>query len=367
MTSQQRLTHAKSQLLITHPYFGFLATRLVCQESDRFETFASNGKTLYYHPDYFERCSSQQLKALLANAVMHHVLAHQQRKNKRRNALWQMATDFAINSMLIKNGFHLPPDARYDPTFDGLYAEEIYTQLQESSQTSSAPWDEEAHSESEEPEDHPQISQMSEDDEESWHYAQALALQSAASQGKRPLGLERLAPKQEPSRHDWRFELFNAINHHLCQDYTLIPPNKKFLWQGVYLPALQSQSVALCVAIDTSGSINETLLGFFMSEFEAIMEAFPSVSIDLLIADAVVHHHYTFQSGDRLDYKIKGGGGTDFRVVFDYIDEYLPMTTFLLYFTDGEGRFPIQQPMYEVLWALSHPARTPFGRVLHLF
>ena len=94
------------------------------------------------------------------------------------------------------------------------------------------------------------------------------------------------------------------------------------------------------------------------------MQNFPAVQIELIIADAKVHGHYTFQGGEKLDFPIKGGGGTDYRPVFDYIDSQLPLTTMLLYFTDGDGWYPKRTPSYEVLWALSRPHKVPFGRPL---
>jgi len=94
------------------------------------------------------------------------------------------------------------------------------------------------------------------------------------------------------------------------------------------------------------------------------MQNFPAVKIELIIADAKVHAHYTFQGGERMDFALKGGGGTDYRPVFDYIDANLPMSTMLLYFTDGDGWFPKYPPSYEVLWALSRKAKVPFGRPL---
>lgn len=59
--------------------------------------------------------------------------------------------------------------------------------------------------------------------------------------------------------------------------------------------------------------------------------------------------------------------GTDYRPTFDYIEANLPMTTMLLYFTDGEGSYPRFSPNYEVLWALSRKAKVPFGGGLVIF
>ena len=47
------------------------------------------------------------------------------------------------------------------------------------------------------------------------------------------------------------------------------------------------------------GGSGGTLLGAFMEEFKTIMTNFPAVKIELIIADAKVHAHYTFQGGER--------------------------------------------------------------------
>ena len=49
--------------------------------------------------------------------------------------------------------------------------------------------------------------------------------------------------------------------------------------------------------------------------------------------------------------QIKGQGGTDFRPVFKYVDELVANKEFtnlkgLIYFTDGEGTYPVKQPIY---------------------
>ncbi|MBR0119355.1 MAG: hypothetical protein IJM01_04410 [Eubacterium sp.] len=57
---------------------------------------------------------------------------------------------------------------------------------------------------------------------------------------------------------------------------------------------------------------------------------------------------------DRLfaDFEVKGGGNTDFRPVFSYVDELLGSGTFeelcgLIYFTDGLGIYPEKEPAYK--------------------
>ncbi|MBD3831238.1 MAG: hypothetical protein IE890_12240, partial [Arcobacter sp.] len=205
-------------------------------------------------------------------------------------------------------------------------------------------------------------------DEEQWEYASTLAKEVAIRKSLMPLGFERLAKKVEAKNIDWKFELYNAINRHMRNNYAFMPPNKKHLYRGFALPSLTSDTLSLIVAIDTSGSIQEDILAAFVEEFKTIMQNFPAVNIELLIADAKIQGHYSFKNAQDIDFVLKGGGGTDYRPVFDYIDANFPMSSMLLYFTDGDGIFPRIPPSYEVLWALSNRKdRIPFGRSIVIF
>jgi predicted metal-dependent peptidase len=204
--------------------------------------------------------------------------------------------------------------------------------------------------------------------EDDWEYAATLAKEVANKKSLMPLGLERLAKKVKAKDIDWKFELYNAINKHMRNNYAFMPPNKKHLYRGVALPSLASDTLSLIVAIDTSGSIREDVLGGFIAEFKTIMTNFPTISIELLIADAKVHSHHSFIGGENMDFALKGGGGTDYRPTFEFIEQNFPTATMLLYFTDGDGIFPKIPPTYEVLWALSQKKeRLPFGRGLLIF
>ncbi len=370
MNAEALLKKAKSRLAIEHPYFGMLAMRLKHEPSESVRYYASNGVRFLYNQEFILTCKLESLQFILTNCVMHHVLAHQQRQLGRKGPLWQLATDYAINTILHQSGLYIPKGANYNPEFAKMFAEEIYEALKTEAYDDVDAFDDTAATE--------QVIEISDaaeatdeslspEDEAAWHYADSMAREVALRKSAMPSGLERLGKKVKSANVDWRFELYNAINRHMRNNYAFMPPNKKHLWRGVALPSLASDTLSLCVAIDTSGSINEALLGAFMEEFKSIMQSFPAIKIELLIADARVHAHYSFQGGEALDFKLKGGGGTDYRPTFEYIEANISMTTMLLYFTDGDGWFPKNAPSYEVIWALSRTAKVPFGRGLLIF
>jgi len=376
MDASLKLTKAKSQLTSKHPYFGMLASRLKHEENSQIDYFVSNGVRFIYNPTYIESLTIDELFFILSNCVMHHILAHSERKLNRKGVLWQLATDYAINNMLVKNKLKLPKGANFNKEYKNMYSEEIYEILKSEfiQENSTSSFDDINKLENfiqdkgGDSSIFKNFGKMEEKTEDEWDYAATLAKEVGNKNSSTPLGLDRFAKKMKANDVDWKFELYNAINRHMRNNYAFMPPNKKHMYRGVALPSLASDTLSLVVAIDTSGSINEALLGGFVAEFKSIMQNFPAVSIELLIADAKVHSHHSFMGGEELDFPLKGGGGTDYRPTFDYIEANIPMSSMVLYFTDGEGIFPRIPPACEVLWALSqNKNKIPFGRKIVIF
>jgi predicted metal-dependent peptidase len=71
--------------------------------------------------------------------------------------------------------------------------------------------------------------------------------------------------------------------------------------------------------------------------------------------------HYAMWEGMTLPAEISGGGGTDFRPVFDWLEQERISPDLLVYFTDAEGRFPQCEPPYPVIWLVKGKAPVPFG------
>jgi predicted metal-dependent peptidase len=146
----------------------------------------------------------------------------------------------------------------------------------------------------------------------------------------------------------------------------MMPPSKKLLYAGIYLPSATSRHLELVIAIDSSRSVDEVLLSQFMAEIESIIELFGSYTIDVIVCDDRVRSHQRFVNGERFEYTIEGGGGTDFSPVFEFINTQMTPPQLLVYFTDLDGKFPMSEPHYEVLWIVPKVGDIPFGRVIEM-
>jgi len=120
--------------------------------------------------------------------------------------------------------------------------------------------------------------------------------------------------------------------------------------------------------VDTSCSIGQKTLDQVMAELSSIVVDF-RCEIYLVWCDSRIHGIERFQDGYLPERLIpKGGGGTDFRPVFEWVDGESIDPSCLIYFTDLCGDFPESGPMYPVLWITEGKAlkEVPFGEVIEV-
>jgi predicted metal-dependent peptidase len=397
MTYIQKIEKAKAKLMLDHPYFGTLASALKLEKNNELLTFSSDGERMSYNSEYVDKLELSEVEFIMANGAMHAVLKHQHRLSGRTNWLWQTATDYVVNGMLVKNGLQAPVYANYESKFDGMYAEEVYEMLRaemnsdeeyasreqqteqieevddvhaenltmqkelaESNDTNHTEYD--SSDKKEESNTTPDIESLGEEMKE--HFEQIF--QKLNRQGNLPQDLNIVVPEYFSHKVGWKELLYGYIASYAKSTYSFVPPNMKYLYRGIYLPSLSSDLLRIVIAIDTSGSVDETLLGEFLGEINSIMQSYPNYEIDVITADAKVQSHKVFFPGENLDYEVSGGGGTDFRPVFKYIDSYIDYPTLLLYFTDGMGTFPENEASYDVMWIMPKEKEVPFGEVMIL-
>ena len=112
------------------------------------------------------------------------------------------------------------------------------------------------------------------------------------------------------------------------------------------------------VVIDTSGSIDERLLGIFLSEINSLI-VMTGCEVVLVDCDAEVQQVSTHRMPIR-GYTAKGGGGTDFRPAIEALRRTTPDVA--VYFTDLMGTFPEKGPGFPLLWLATSDLAVPFGR-----
>ncbi len=188
--------------------------------------------------------------------------------------------------------------------------------------------------------------------------------------GTLPLGIERMIEDMRNPRVDWRVMLNDFLQEEIC-DYTFMPPDRRF--DGpFFLPEYSDRDYYVkdvLFMIDTSGSISDELLNAVYSEVKGALDQFDGkLSGWLGFFDAEVTPPERFENVDDLmQIRPKGGGGTDFGVVFDYAlhkMEEPPVSIIIL--TDGWAPFPDESAAGDipVIWLIYDEDRTPpWGKV----
>ena len=128
ITTGEKLTRARTRLVLDQPFFGTLSLRLKLLPGLS-ATMATDGTRIVYNPSFVDQLKPAELEGTLAHEVLHCALGHHCRRGNREPRLWNEAADLAINPILINNGFTLPAGALIEPAFANLSAEEIYARL----------------------------------------------------------------------------------------------------------------------------------------------------------------------------------------------------------------------------------------------
>ena len=165
---------------------------------------------------------------------------------------------------------------------------------------------------------------------------------------------------------DWKAALRRFVQQVAREDYTWRIPDARYVPAGLYLPAVRSEQMpTIAVGIDTSGSVWDKQEEF-AAELTAVMAECAPEALIVIYADAKVQHVEEFQRGETVKFESRGGGGTDFRPVFEYLDEENVEPACLIFLTDLLGTFPKIEPDYPVLWAVTTDIQPPFGETIRL-
>jgi predicted metal-dependent peptidase len=370
-----KVTKAKMALIYDQPFFATVALSLKYIVNNNIETASTDGFSVFYNEKFFESLTPAEAKGVLAHEVMHVANLHHTRRAHRDIKKWNKACDYAINQMLIDSGFVLPDGVLIDKRFVNMSAEDIYAQLPNEPNgqgngnngtgqgndpgqcggVQDAPAETQTEMQQRETETKQLIAQ---------------AAQAAQAQGKLPAHLKRFIDEMLEPVVSWVDVLNNFITEIARNDYSFKMPNNRYIAQNLYMPTLRNvEKGKFVLMVDTSGSINETLLNKFAAEMQNILtDVAHTISVMYIDSELYEQHIQEFESDDELKLTPQGGGGTDFKPGFEYLQKELIECAAVVYFTDGYcNSFP-DTPDAPVLWAVHNNKKfaPPFGEIVHI-
>lgn len=198
----------------------------------------------------------------------------------------------------------------------------------------------------------------------------AAAANAAKLMGKLPAGLERVLQKLLTPTVDWREHVRSLLMRKAGSGgYDFQKADEELIVRDIYAPQRSGHGIGTVIcAVDTSGSIGQAEYDLFFGNVAGMIDDLKPRELYLIACDAQVHSFD--QLGNAMDlasYKLKGGGGTDFRPVFDEIEKRGLKPDALIFLTDGLGTFPEHAPDWHTIWgSIYEPARYPWGDVVQV-
>jgi predicted metal-dependent peptidase len=383
---------------------------------------ATDGRHIFYNPVYLSSLKPIERVFVLAHEVAHVIFRDVQRASTYRkagtlkgkpydDAQMNVATDYRINAALIEQGIgQINPDWLYDKRFNGDHLPEdiypiIYKKLptgndgmgigqpgQGQGQGNStfrgsgnapkgAKGDPTAAGQGGgfdtlmEPPTDPVTGKVDLPDEATFKEAVARASAAANAMGKMPAGLQRIVDELLQPQVDWRDHIRLVMTGIFgSRGETWTRPNRRRLVLNplVILPGRRGNGAdTVVVARDTSGSVSAAELAAYTAEIAGILADVRPKRVVLIDCDAAIQQvqdlHSLDDAADAHARGAKGGGGTSFVPVFDWIAKNLDREPdALVYCTDMMGSFPSEAPSYPVVWAATTDHKAKFGDHIRL-
>ena len=356
---RELLITARVGLLLKASFFGNLATRLKLVNADEWcSTAATDGRNFYYNSRFIKLLRPKEIEFLFGHEVLHCVYDHFGRRGSRDPQLFNIANDYCVNADLIKHkvGEKITTvPCLHDPKYDGMSSEEVYDILYEKAdkidigklldqmidEHLDGEGDSDGDSDGEgQGKGRPRITaeerQAIKDEIKEAMLAAAATVDGA---GNLPAGVKRLIQDLTEPKMDWRELLRMQLESTIKSDFTWMRASRKGWHMDAVMPGMKlDPMIDIAVGLDASGSISEKMLKDFLGEIQGIMESFPAYRIHVVTFDTEAYNPVQYDSenlDDICDYEIKGGGGTDFDCVYNYLKEHEIEPKRLVMFTDG--------------------------------
>ena len=388
---ESRITLAKIQLLLSHPFFGSILMNHPIMESDE-DTINGMPATMWidglgrisFSSKWVESLSVEETAGVLAHEVCHRAYRHFLRVGTRHPQLWNIACDYAINKILIDAGFKLPEGGCYNEDYQNLTAEQIYDKLvqdvrdgkikvvfvngdkmgKKGKSVNECPWG------NFEPFEGTDAEASKAENDIKRQVIQAA--ETAKSRGSMPSGFEGQIDNFRSSKVNWKERIRTFVGGNTPTDWSYRKMNRKYMiMSSVCMPTIENHgSGVIVIGIDQSGSVGEAETEQFYGEIKSLHEETRPEEMHVIYVDTQIHTVKSYGPNDSFeDRRRYACGGTQLRPAFDWVIEQGIIPDSFIFLTDLEvdlGEFRGLYIDFPVLWVTSSATEAPFGEVLKI-
>lgn len=387
------LIYLRDELSVDLPYLERALSALVPEGKENVNAFATEGVHLYYPPAHYLKVFEENelfLRRAYLHTVLHCLYAHLWQRGDREEKRWNLACDIAAEFVI--DGFNKQTTRRLLSWQRQQYYEKmrekqvisaagIYELLLNEPPKRLAELAQEFYTD-----DHalwgqkkgkspmPKQQSQGEDPQKKWQkIARQVQFQKekndqSSDAAAAAMQAEITAQKKRRSYRDFLMK-FAAFRENMRCDMDTFDLNFYTYGLRMYgnLPLIEPLETReerriseFVIVVDTSYSTSGELVRSFLQEtLHILLEKnafFMTSKVHLIQCDDAVQEDLVIQSPEQAQevlshFEIQGGGNTDFRPAFTYVEELrgkgdLRDLGGLLYFTDGNGTYPVKKPDY---------------------
>lgn len=364
----------KRKMLVKYPFFGSVVTNVDYKESKDIIAAATDGKIIYYNPDFLNGLNISEQIFIFAHEVCHIAFNHILRSENKDNDLWNIATDAVINQFLKRDGLTMVQggvDIKEAINYD---VETLYEKLLQNKQSL---------------ESDKSKQDVGHDSHELWEQAVKKYKEENVNEKKDKTGLEKKQEELEKTGEkdafkknleekkkqleglkeeilkqslqagtlangdvrsisdigtskpiiDWRYALREAIKYDVDWSY-----KNAIIEDDIIKANLEEQPIPETeIVLDTSDSINNKLLRGFLRECKNILK---QSRLKVGCFDTKFYGFHEIRTLKDIDNIIlEGGGGTNFEVA---VNAFTRRVENKIIFTDGYASMP--NTSIDVIW-----------------
>ena len=426
----RRLLLSRMRILCNHGFYGLLLMHMTYSIDEGTSTAYTDGERIAFSPDFLEKISDSELDYVMMHEILHVVLRHCFRGNTDDSLRYNIAADIVINSIIKQeNGgnlssitigkhnvsMHLTPTGKEgclytaEEVFEMLPPSPKFPKSQSGGKSGSGENGEATDGDSSIGgyalgraqkrqtkakngsdfggiwDDHDKWGKFEEDSvmRDVWvkrftDACEAIEIRDPSnSRGTLPAFAKRMLKKLKKPQTDWRSILNDFIQEEV-NDYSFSPPDRRFEDSPFFLPDFNEKGKSdevsdILFMIDTSGSISDAMMTAAYSEVKGAIDQFDGKLRGWLgFFDAAIIEPQPFSNFEEfIVIKPAGGGGTDFQIIFEYVDQFMqenpPVSIIIM--TDGYAPFPQEKLANDipVLWLINNDSvEPPWGKVARI-
>lgn len=386
------LQNSRNELYLNMRYLDLSLSSLGFEMDPACRGLGTDGFVIYYHGEYL--CDLYRRGRVLVNRaylhmVLHCLFCHMDTMGRRDGRMWNLACDIAAESVI--DGLYLKcvhiqtPPFRMDwygrlrQRLQVLNAEGVYKALEEMKlierqlERLEAEFLVDDHQYWQLPPDAPKTGVVRQNQ---WSNNREKLQTEMETMGNRQdedtKSLLEQVQVENRSRYDYRrfLQKFSVLREEMLVDedsfdYVFYTYGLSLYGNMPLVEPLESKEVSriedFVLVIDTSMSCSGDLVRRFLEETYSVLcqsdSYFKKTNIHIIQCDDQVQQDRRITCRQEMEaymqeFSIIGQGGTDFRPAFEYVNQMLGRGEFhrlkgLLYFTDGEGIYPVKRPVYD--------------------